>query len=158
MSRNCIVGAVTVQYVRKGSVQQPWCPLPVCSVHCCYTEEKALVLVDSGARYLRSYARSGPIQCCDHTAVVSTELPGNVPVECNKLWYASVQDRHSRSPGAGGGIGASCYCTSDVQDSDWILHSCDPLTVCWTLEWPPWQEAAYIVANIWYVLSVLDKL
>jgi hypothetical protein len=26
------------------------------------------------------------------------------------------------------------------------------------LEWPPWQEAAYIVANIWYVLSVLDKL
>jgi hypothetical protein len=24
------------------------------------------------------------------------------------------------------------------------------------LEWPPWPEAAYIVANVWYVLSVLD--
>ena len=156
VSRICIVGTVTVQYVRTGYVQQPWCLLILHSFcHCC-TEEKVLVLVDIGAGYLPSYARSCPIRCCDHTAVLSKELSGNVSIECNKMWYASLQDRHTRSPEAGGSIGASCYCTSNVQDCDWILHSCDPLAVCGNLEWPPWPETAYIVANVWYVLSVLD--
>jgi hypothetical protein len=138
VSRICMVGAATVEYVGTGYVQRPWCHLILYSVcHCC-AEEKALELVDIWAEYFPSYARLRPIQCCGHTAVISTELSGNVSIECNKMWYASLQDRHTRSPGPGDGIGAACYCTSYVQDCDWILHSCDHLTVCGTLEWPPW--------------------